>query len=366
MKSKIELDPFGESTIEDYDRLFDLFGIQPIKHILSRIPEPHKYFKINFAFGHRDLETILNAIEKKNPFAVMSGIKPSNVLHIGNKKIMDMIIYFQKLGASVFYSIADLEAYLDNGISFEESEKIAIDNIADFLALGLETKRAYIYRQSLEGNVKNLAYIFSRKITLNMIKAILGEKNLGLYFASLTQAGDILLPQLEAFEGPKPTIVPVGADQDPHLRLTRDIVAMFSDSFNFVKPSGLLLKLTSSLTGQKMSKRDPDSCLFLNETEKSVKRKISNAFTGGQPTTALQKKLGGNPEKCTIYEMFMYLPSVTYEDLLKLYQDCKSGCILCGEDKKRCIELLNNFLSKHREKKKEQLEKAEQLVKSIE
>ena len=37
----------------------------------------------------------------------------------------------------------------------------------------------------------------------------------------LVQASDILSPQV--YGEPAPTIVPVGADQDPHLRLTRDI-----------------------------------------------------------------------------------------------------------------------------------------------
>src|SRR5579875_2493255 len=142
--------------------------------------------------------------------------------------------------------------------------------------------------------VMNLASVFSKSVTNNMMRAIYGDRAFGLYFSALVQAGDILLPQLGFFGGPKPVIVPVGVDQDPHIRLTRDLAHRYRDEFGFVEPSSIYHKLVHSLTGsEKMSKRDPMGVLTLNEDPKLVRRKISNALTGGRATVEEQRRLGG-------------------------------------------------------------------------
>ena len=79
----------------------------------------------------------------------------------------------------------------------EKSEKIAVGNVADLLALGFDPKRGYIYRQYKEQRVRDLAVLFGRGVTLATMKAIYGERNIGLYLSALVQAGDILMPQLE-------------------------------------------------------------------------------------------------------------------------------------------------------------------------
>ena len=56
----------------------------------------------------------------------MSGIKPTGEFHLGTLMTARQVISFQQMGATAFYCIADIEAYEDNGIPFEESEKIGI------------------------------------------------------------------------------------------------------------------------------------------------------------------------------------------------------------------------------------------------
>ena len=85
------------------------------------------------------------------------------------------IIYFQKHGAQTFYCIADIEAYEDNRIPFDRSSKNAVDNLADMLALGLDPKRTYVYRQSKESRVKDLAIVLGRPVTLATMKAVYGN-----------------------------------------------------------------------------------------------------------------------------------------------------------------------------------------------
>ena len=222
----IVLDPWGTSHIKDYARLMQQFGIDPITDELAkRLPYQHRLIRRKIIFGHRDLHLIVNAIEKNEEYAVMTGIKPSGEYHLGTKLTSEEFIYFQSLSpkAFAFFAIADLEAYADNKIPLEESYKIALSNLMDLLALGLDPRRVYVYRQSVELPVLQLAFIFSRAVTYNTMEAIYGPKPFGLYFSALVQAGDILNPQLPQHGGPKATVVPVGADQDPHIRLTRDL-----------------------------------------------------------------------------------------------------------------------------------------------
>ena len=359
------IDPFGTSLITDYSRLFKEFGLKPItEEILKRIKNPSRYLRRGITFAHRDFDKFLDAFEKGEPIAVMSGIKPSNEFHLGSKMTADEIIYYQKeFKAKVFYCIADLESLVDNQIPLEEAKKIAISNVADILALGLDPKNAFIYRQSQEKRVTNLAYLFSRKITLNHLRGLYGERHVGLYFAAFTQAGDILLPQLKDFDGPKHVLVPVGIDQDPHIKLTRDIVARVKDQFNFIPPSATYHKLQRSLRGgPKMSKRDPMSFLLLNDDPEIAKKKILNAVDGGRKTAKEQRELGGEPEKCVVYELCLFHFVEDDEELKKMYEDCKSGKILCGECKQRVAEIVAKFLEEHQRKKEKFMDRARKIL----
>ncbi|MBS7605587.1 MAG: tryptophan--tRNA ligase [Candidatus Bathyarchaeia archaeon] len=362
---RIILDPFGTTVVEDYERLFTEFGIRPLKPLLSEIPNPFMAMRRGVIFGHRDLERVIEAMKSGREYAVMSGIKPTGEFHLGTLMTAREIIYFQQQGATAFYCIADIEAYEDNGIPFEESEKIAINNVADLLALGFDPRRGYIYRQSKEERVKDLAIIFSRGVTLATIKAIYGERHMGLYLSALIQAGDILMPQLEDFGGPKPTVVPVGIDQDPHIRFTRDLADKFQNKFRFIPPSSTYHRLIKALDGSyKMSKRDPMSYFTLDEDPEIIKKKIFNAFTGGRPTAEEQRKLGGNPEICPIFDLYLFHFLEDDKEVIELYNDCKHGNILCGEDKSRLAKIVMDFVKEHQRRKHQYIDKAIEILKT--
>ena len=191
------IDPFGSSVVKDYSEVIKQFGLKEVdKTILRRIKNPNRFLRRGIDFGHIDFDKFLDAAAHKKPLAIMTGIKPTNEFHLGSKITAEKIIYFQKeFKAKVFFAIADLEGMVDNGLPLEEQAKTAVHNVADLLALGLDPKNAYIYRQSQERLVMNLAYLFSRRVTTNHMKNLYGERQLGLYFAAFTQVGDILLPQ---------------------------------------------------------------------------------------------------------------------------------------------------------------------------
>jgi len=364
ISEKTRLDPFGTTVIEDYERLYEEFGIQSFKPLLAEVPKPTATMRRGIIFGHRDFERVLNTMKNHEEFAVMSGIKPTGEFHLGTLMTACEVIYFQQQGATAFYCIADVEAYEDNHVPFERSEKYAVGNVADLLALGFDPQRGYIYRQSKEERVKDLAITFGRGVTLATMKAIYGERHMGLYLSALIQAGDILLPQLEEFGGPKPTVVPVGVDQDPHLRLTRDLASKFRRKYNFIMPSSTYHKLIKALDGSsKMSKRDLMSFFTLNEKLEVIAKKISNAFTGGRATAEEQRRLGASPDICPIYDLYLFHFFKRDEDVIKLYnEECRGGKILCGEDKNRLIKIVTDFVKEHQRKRRQYIDKAREIL----
>jgi tryptophanyl-tRNA synthetase len=362
---KDRLDPWGTSSVKDYGRLQSEFGIEPVAPLLSRFKKPGPHLSRGIDFGQRDLVRILDAIDNNRPYAVMSGIKPDGAFHLGNKMTADDMIYFQSLSkkARVFYAIADVEAYADNGLSFAETSKTAIRNVADILALGLDPERAVVYKQSEEMRVMRLSTIFSRGVTNNMLKAIYGERQIGLYMSALIQAGDILMPQLPEFGGPKPVLVPVGADQDPHIRLTRDLASRYSAQFKFIPPSAIYHRLELALTGgYKMSKRTPESGFTLDDTPAEAARRVKVAFTGGRDTVEEQRRLGGRADICPVYDLYRFHFARDDQHVQLVYQECINGIRLCGECKQEAIGLVKSFLEEHHKKRDSMMGDARELL----
>ena len=357
------LDPWGATEIEDYNHLSEEFGIQKFDSLCSQIPHPNMYMRRGVIFGHRDFDRVLETMKQNGDFAVMSGIKPTGEFHLGTLLTAKEIIYFQQQGAQAFYAIADIEAYEDNRLPFKETEKIAVGNVADLLALGFDPKRGHIYRQYKERRVRDLAIIFGAGVTLATMKAIYGERHIGLYLSALVQAGDILLPQLKDFGGPKPTVVPVGVDQDAHLRLTRDLANKFRRKFKFIPPSSTYHKILKGLDGSsKMSKRNPMSYFTLYESPKAIGKKIMSAFTGGRATVEEQKALGGTPEICPIYEIEVCHFVEDDKEVVETYNCCKCGNLLCGEHKARTKQIVTKFVEEHQKKREKLVDKAREIL----
>jgi tryptophanyl-tRNA synthetase len=100
-----------------------------------------------------------------------------------------------------------------------------------------------------------------------------------------------------------------------------------------------------------MSASEPETCIFTTDTPDAVKRKIWNAFTGGKPTLAEQKKKGGDPDICTIFQYFFYLFEEDDKKMAERARQCKSGEVMCGDCKKDLAERVNRFLAEHQKKR---------------
>lgn len=350
------IDPWS-SAVLDYENLIEQFGIKPFSELLPEVDDPPILMKRGIIFGQRDYGRILKAIQEKSEFAVVSGMMPSGKMHIGHKMIVDQLIWYQDHGADIFIPIADMESYSARNIDFEDSRELAIlEYLTNYIALGLDFKKRNIhcYLQSENITVQNLAYLTGKKVNLNEMKAIYGfsgSTNISHLYVPLVQVADILHPQLEEFGGPKPTVVPVGPDQDPHIRLTRDIAERFKNKFNFIAPSSTYHRFITGLTGDKMSSSKPKTAIFLSDSPEVAEKKVKTAKTGGRESLEDQKKLGGMPEECVVYEMLLYHLVKSDQKLKEIFHNCKNGTMMCGECKIQASTMMKNFfeeLSKRR------------------
>ena len=225
----VEINPWGVTDIKDYTRLFDEFGISRFTDILNRMEEPQLYMRRGIIVGHRGYEDVLRAMNERSPFAVMSGFMPSGKIHLGGKMVMDEIIWHQRMGGDAFACIADMESHSVRGVSWKECKDIGLNEyIVSLVALGFDPEKGHIYFQSETKKLRDLAFELGTAVNFSEISAIYGfsgEVNISHMISVLVQNADILQPQLLEYGGPKPAVIPVGVDQDPHIRLTRDIAS---------------------------------------------------------------------------------------------------------------------------------------------
>lgn len=359
MEKEFKVTPWDVSGNIDYNKLAIDFGIEP----MPSLPEEFKknlFFRRKIIFAQRDFKRILEAYAKKKPFVMMTGLMPTGKMHFGHAMLAQQMVFYQKLGARLYIAVADLEAYNARQKSLEELREIAIDQyLVNYIALGLKPDKCDFYFQSARSNdaKKSNAYYrlasnFSRYATFNEFKAVYGDITPGKMNASLLQAADMFHSQLPEFESTAPVFIPVGVDQDPHIRIARDIGNRYKDHKFIQISSTYHFFLPGLKEGGKMSSSDDTSYIALTDTEKEVENKIKKyAFSGGRDTLEEHRKLGGNAD---VDVSFLYLKMFFEEDddkLAQIEKDYRSGKMLTSELKGIAIKKINSFLKQHQKKR---------------
>jgi tryptophanyl-tRNA synthetase len=426
----MKIDPWSSTTYQDYSRLRDEFGIEEFTDELWKdFPKPHKLLRRGVIIGHRGFQIIRDFVKTNKPWAILTGLMPSGKMHLGHKMVIDEVIYYQSIGADVNLAVADIEAFAIRGHTLKETKDFALNEyIPNYIALGLKSEKSRIYFQSTNQDVKDMAYILGKKINWSQMQATYGfngASNMAHIFSPLIQTGDILHVQLEKYGGNRPTLVPVGVDQDPHIRLSRDIaqahrlfnVTVTKDNkigifvkidenvsslldkaekilknihfnklkritdykalyiedagkediqniderlaeeevklggYGFFQPSATFHRFMTGLTGEKMSSSKPDSAIFLTDSPKDASKKIMNSKTGGAVTLEEQRKHGGKPDECVVYELFLYHLIEADKELYGIYNSCKKGEQMCGQCKKYASQLMEKLLLDIQEKR---------------
>ncbi len=221
------IDPWGSAQSTDYDRIIDRFGLTSMEGV--QLDSPSKLHRRGIVFAHRDVDQILEAQRTGAPFGVLTGLMPSGQMHLGHSMVVEQARWFQEQGGDVTIAVADLESQATRGVSLAKGRTVALEEyISHYAALGLDPAKTNVYFQSTRPVVQRLGFQLGKRTNLSEFEAIYGfggETNLAHVQAPLVQVGDILHPQIDEYGGLRPIVVPVGVDQDPHLRLTRGLAS---------------------------------------------------------------------------------------------------------------------------------------------
>ena len=354
-----DIDP--PDGVDDYAETMDRFGIEPIETVADRLPGD-KLVRRGILFGHRDLGIVLDARDRGEGIAVMTGLMPSGPFHLGHKTVVDHLRLYQEMGASVTLCVADVEAYLTRDLSLAGARRIAVEEyLPNYAALGIDIESADVYFQSSAGNDDHLrSKRFARHLTQNQVEATYGDADPARLVSALTEAADIVRPQAKAGE-PVPTVVPVGIDQDPHVRLTRDVVDRFRDA-DYAKPASTYHRFMRGLRGGKMSSSDPASHIALSDPVKEARRKLAAAKTGGRATVAEHREKGAAIEEDVVFELLSFHLIDDDRELERIREAYAAGELLSGELKDLAAARLDRFLTEHAERRAAAAERVDRLV----
>ena len=344
----------------DYEDTVRRFGISLIDDALkARIKkdagEVHFMIERGIYFAQRDMNWLLDRYEKGDRFYIYTGIAPSGSMTIAHLIPFIMAQWLQKkFDADVLVQIPDEEKFLakhDPKLTLERTRELAYEDALDVAALGFSPSKTKIFLNTeYAGVLYKQAVRVSKYLTFSIVKDAFGfgnETNVGTLFYTSMQAVPAFLKSVQ--EGRNiPCLIPLGLDQDVHFRVARNAI----DKLGYYKPAIMHSKFLPSLKGgPKMSSSDPDNTIYLNDSPETVVKKVNKAITGQQSTSELQKKLGGDPDKCAVCQYNRYIFEPDGKKLKKIFDGERNGTLLAGEHKKDLAEKINRFLEDHRKKK---------------
>ena len=355
---KNEVNPYDVRGRIDYDRLIKEFGIKKLtKSDLERIKkhtgEIHHLLRRGMFFAHRDINLLLDEYEKGNKFFLYTGRGPSGPVHLGHASTWVFAKWLQdKFGVELWFQFTDDEKFLFYNQSFEEIEKWTEENMIDVIALGFDPKKTHFLIDTKHAGIMYPEAIkVAKKITFSTIKSAFGftdSNNIGSIFYTSMQTVPVFLPNVLKKEN-RPCLIPLAVDQDPHFRISRDVI----EKLGHRKPSIIHSKMMPPITGVegKMASSNPDHAILMTDSEKEVARKINKyAFSGGQETLEEHRKKGGNPDVDVSFQWLRYFEEDD-KKLEKIEKDYRSGKLLTGELKKILIEKINAFLKEHQKRR---------------
>jgi tryptophanyl-tRNA synthetase len=292
-------------------------------------------------------------MEKKRPI-VMSGIRPTGFLHLGN--------YFGALRNYIrmqdeyecFFMVADLHS-LTTHPDTKELKANVHRVLAENIACGLDTDKVALYCQShiretseLYLYLNMMAYKGELEKTVTFkdkVRMQPGNVNAGLLTYPVLQTADIILHRA--------SLVPVGKDQEQHLEMARTFVNRFNHRYGEVFPEpaafnyGSKLVKVPALDGSgKMSKSEnQNATLYLADDDELIRKKVMKTKTDNGPT----EKNSAKPDY--IENIFLLMKLVSNDDVIKKFEADYNNCtIRYGDMKKQLGEDMVNFIAPVREK----------------
>ncbi len=362
---EVRVTPWEAEAFVDYERLIKIFGAkalgdEEINLLKSLAGELHAMVRRRVFYSHRDFDVFLRMFKDGFKCALYTGRGPSGHTHLGHILPWIFTKWLQdRLGLELFFQITDDEKFWhDEKQELSVTNKLAYENILDLAALDFDPRRTHIIIDS-----EDIRYLYpiavkvAKKITYSTQKATFGftdSTNIGMIFYPVLQISVAFLPS-ELYGENVYVLIPAGIDQDPYWRIARDIAL----SLGYPKPAQIHNKLLPGLGPEgKMSSSKPETAVYTTDDPELAKQKIMKAFTGGQPTVELQRKFGGNPDRCSIFKMYEMVFEEDDAKLQERYYACRTGKLLCGECKAELAERVSKYLiefQKRREKARNNL-----------
>jgi tryptophanyl-tRNA synthetase len=294
---------------------------------------------------------------------ILSGMRPTGKLHLGH--LVGALDNWVKLQDEYecFFMVANWHALMSEYENTKDLKENAIDNVADWIACGINPKESTIFIQSQVEEHLELYMIFSILTPLGLLERCptykeqlreLKDRSLhtyGFLGYPVLQAADILIYKAEG--------VPVGEDQLPHLELTRQIARKFNNLYrkNFLPdPKALLTKANRllGLDGRKMSK-SYDNFIALSEEPAVIRKKVSNMFTDPERIKFTDP---GHPDKCNVHSYYAVFAPHRKKEIDELCRRAKIGCTDC---KRELAEILIKILEPIQEKRNKLLKDKSQI-----
>lgn len=360
-KEAFSVTPWSVQGAIDYDRLITRFGVERINDsILKRFQkytkDPHFMLRRSVFFAHRDLTWLLNEYDKGNTFFLYTGRAPSGPIHLGHLVPWVFTKWLQDLfDVELWFQFPNEEKFLfKSDLAWEQSQQFLKENMLDVIALGFNPKKTHFLIDTQHAHLMYPeACKVAKKVTFSMVRSSFGfdeQSNIGSIFYTAMQAVPAFLPSVRA-QKEIPCLIPHAIDQDPHFRLTRDILP----KLGHYKPASIQCTFLPPLTGSqgKMSSSSEQTAIYTTDTPDQVKKKIHKyAFSGGKDTLEEHRTHGGNPD---VDISFLYLKHLFEPDdtkLAKIEKDYRAGKLLSGELKALAIDRINAFLAHHQKARK--------------
>ena len=218
---------------------------------------------------------------------IFSGIQPSGDLTLGSYMgaIRNWVALQEEYDC--LYCIVDMHAITVRQVPADLRRR-SLEQLAQYIACGLDPEKNIMFIQSHVPQHAELAWVLGcytqfgelSRMTQFKQKSQQHADNItaGLFTYPVLMAADILLYQAD--------LVPVGEDQKQHVELCRDIATRFNFSFSdtFTLPEPFIPKLGARIMSlgnpeNKMSKSDPDGCVYLMDKPEDIMRKFKRAVT---------------------------------------------------------------------------------------
>lgn len=281
---------------------------------------------------------------------VLSGIKPSGKLHIGNYFGMIKRMVDYQDSSDLFCFIANLHSLttLQDGPTMKA---LTLEAAIDLLALGIDPKKSHFWVQSDVPEVAELTWVLSCLTPMGLMERAHAYKdkvakgiapNLGLFNYPVLMAADILINQ--------PELVPVGKDQKQHLEIARDLATKFNHQFGetFVVPEPDIISELATIPGtdgQKMSK-SYDNTIPIFGTDKEIKKAVMSIVTDSKEVAEPK-----DPETCNVFAIYKLFASE--DEQLELAAKYRAGGMGYGDAKKQLLEKINEHFKPYRQKRAE-------------